>query len=118
MLSRREACLVKAVLVLCGDRDSCLTDEEKLCALTKTKKGNACSLGRTLDVLQAEGYLDVIRCEGENGKMLCLTPKLKARCYGSERRKLYSSVAFKIAVSAIGSAAAFLFTKILYRLFG
>ena len=118
MLSRKEACLVKAVLALCGERDSCLTDEEKLCALTKTKRENLSSVGRTLDVLQAEGYLDVIRCEGENGKMLCLTPKLKARCYGAERRKLYSSVAFKIAVTVIGSAAAFLFTKILYRFFG
>ena len=118
MLSRKEACLVKAVLALCGDRDSCLTDEEKLCALTKTKRENSSSVGRTLDVLQAEGYLDVIRCEGENGNMLCLTPKLKARCYGAERRKLYSSVAFKIAVTVIGSAAAFLFTKILYRFFG
>ena len=53
----------------------------------------------------------------ENGKMLCLTPKVKARCYGSERRKLLSSLIFKIALAALGSVAAFVFTRLLYRFF-
>ncbi|MDY2879337.1 MAG: hypothetical protein SOT34_00130 [Candidatus Borkfalkiaceae bacterium] len=117
MLTRRELALVKAVLALCGERDSCLTDEKTLLALTGTKPNDAPSFGRMIDGLEAEGYLDVIRCEGENGKMLCLTPKVKARCYGSERRKLLSSLIFKIALAALGSVAAFVFTRLLYRFF-
>ena len=117
MLTAKETSVLKAVMSSCDGRDSFLVSEEKLLSQLKAKKFNEQELSAAVDSLQVEGYFDVIRCYKGQKKMLCIFPKLKAKCYEREKRQLYGKLMIKILFAVLGSVAAFAATKLMYGLF-
>ena len=117
MLTGKELYVLKEILSVCGERESCLISEEKLLSALKKKKLSKNSLDMAINSLQAEGYFEVIRCQRDKSKVFCFFPKIKARCYERERKQLANSLIVKIIFAVLGSVSAFIATQILYGLF-
>lgn len=117
MLTRTERTVVKAVIGVCGERESCLVPEKTLLSLCGMKEKDLRKLRKTLNSLSLDGYFDMIRCVNGNEPTLCLIPKHKMLCYNRERREIINDVTVKILLAVLGSVTAFIVTKILYGLF-
>lgn len=117
MLSRSEREIVRATLAFCGDRESCLISVGHLLALVDIRRMTEDKLLSSLDSLAADGYFDIIRCEKNGETALCVTPRVKARAWKSERVRFARDLWLKILIAVAGSLAAFVVTKLLYGLF-
>lgn len=117
MLTGKDLVVLKTLLTKCGEKSGLLIEQDELLALLRGKKITPKILDSTLDFLQVEGYFEIIDCVKNGEKAYCVFPKLKARCYRKERREFAVGVALKIGVALLGSALAFILSKILYGLF-
>ena len=117
MLTGKDLSVLKTLLEKCGEKNGCLIEKEELLSLLKDKKTTSTALENALDFLQVEGYFEIIKCVKNGRDAYCVFPKLKARCYRKERREFIVGVALKIGVALLGSALAFVLSKILYGLF-
>ena len=117
MLTRLERTVAKAVINVCGERESCLLPEKNLLALCRMPEKDLPKLRKTLNSLSLDGYFDLIRCKNNDEETLCVIPKHKLLCYRRERRELASGIVIKILLAVLGSVTAFVVTRILYGLF-
>ncbi len=109
--------MVKAVIDLCGEKESSLLPEKTLLSTCKMSRKDLPKLRKTLNSLSLDGYFDLIRCLNGGEETLCVIPKHKLLCYKREKRELVNGIAIKVLLAVLGSITAFIVTKILYGLF-
>lgn len=117
MLTRTERIVAKAVINVCGEKQSCLIPEKTVLSACRMTEKDLPKLRKTLNSLSLDGYFDMIRCTNNDEETLCLIPKHKLLCYKRERRELASGILIKVLLAILGSVTAFIVTKILYGLF-
>ena len=117
MITGNESVLIKTVLDMCEDKGACLLSADTLAAIIGKKKLTAQKIRVILNALELEDYWDIIKCDKNGEEVLCITLHKKARAYKLERKLMWRSVIFKICLALVGSAVAFIFTKILANLF-
>ena len=117
MLTRLERTVAKAVINVCGERESCLLPEKNLLALCRMSEKDLPKLRKTLNSLSLDGYFDLIRCLNGGEETLCVVPRHKLLCYKREKREFVNGIAIKILLAVLGSVTAFIVTRILYGLF-
>lgn len=117
MLTAKEREVVRAVVAYCGEKETCLVSESDLVALVDMRNKNAETVRSIVNSLAIDGYFDVIECKKDDGRVYCITPKLKARFCEREKLQFARGAIYKILLAVLGSIAAFFVTRLLYGLF-
>ena len=114
MLAKAERELMDAVLLLCGEKGSCLASPSELA--NHMKEGGQ-AVEPLLSALKSDGYLDYIPSKRKGETVYVVTLMSKGRCYPREKRRERQQIALRLAVAAAGAILSFLAGVILRLVF-
>lgn len=115
MLSRLENSVLKAIIVSCGDKHSCIIAAGKLLHYMPYKiNGDLTKLNHVLKCLEYDGYFEVIYSVRRGEMVYCITLKQRGRAYLREKALIKRDVITRVILAVASAIITFLVGRFLY----
>ena len=115
MLSFSEKTVLKAVLVKCGERDSCLASSaDILCRVPRHSEISEARLNDILKCLEYDGYVDVVMSDRYGEMVYCITLKDRGKGYKRESVQSRRYVIYRVFLAIISALITFIIGRLLF----